>query len=183
MSDPITDGVIADAMSEEAGASRRHKSRSRFESESRGECSNCGTVLRGRICHSCGQDSDSFHRPVWALISEVLDGLIGLDGRLWRTLPALMFRPGYLTRRYLEGVRARYVQPFRLYLFASIAFFLLFSFSNGGWDNRTNDAAELDPQQRADLQETLDELAQSNPELVERIQSEIESNTDGSGGV
>lgn len=180
MSDPVSDAVIADAAGSEARAAQR-ASRSRFGSDTGGQCSNCGTPLKGRICHSCGQNSDSFHRPVWSLLWEVLDGLIGLDGRLWRTLPALMFRPGYLTRKYLEGVRARYVQPFRLYLFASVIFFLLFSFGNPGWDNVGDGTPALSEEQQAALAEELDALAAEDPEASEDIQRIIDELTGGQG--
>jgi hypothetical protein len=76
---------------------------------------------------------------------EVLDGLLGLEGRFWRTLPPLMLRPGHITRQYLTGVRARYVQPFRLYLTASVIFFLiLFAVTNMGPPNLVNEEAGED---------------------------------------
>ena len=35
-------------------------------------------------------------------------------GKIWRTLPMLAWRPGELTRRYIEGERARFVSPMAL---------------------------------------------------------------------
>jgi hypothetical protein len=138
-SDTITDAIVAGSGSGEVAdsiqASRRDK-KDRFSvfasPTPAGTCSNCATVLSGPVCHSCGQTSDTYHRPIWDLLLDILDGLFGLEGRLWRTLPALMFRPGKLTLQYLSGVRARYVMPFRLYLTASVLFFLAFSLVNGG---------------------------------------------------
>ena len=46
-----------------------------------------------------------------------------LDGRMWRTLAALLFRPGFLTREYLQGRRRRYIRPARLFLVLSLALF------------------------------------------------------------
>jgi hypothetical protein len=43
--------------------------------------------------------------------------------RMGRTLFALMFRPGYLTREYLAGRRRRYVRPGRLFLVLAIGLF------------------------------------------------------------
>ncbi len=48
---------------------------------------------------------------------------VALDGRLWRTLGALVFRPGFLTREYLAGRRRRYIRPARLFLVASLLLF------------------------------------------------------------
>jgi hypothetical protein len=138
-SDAVTDAVVGGAaggeLADSIQASKRRKTErfSLFKSPTPpGTCSNCATVLSGPVCHSCGQTSDTFHRPIWDLLLDILDGLFGLEGRLWRTLPPLMLRPGKLTQDYLSGVRARYVMPFRLYLTASVLFFLAFSMVNGG---------------------------------------------------
>ena len=42
---------------------------------------------------------------------------------MWRTLGALLFRPGFLTREYLAGRRRRYIRPARLFLVASLFLF------------------------------------------------------------
>ncbi len=90
-----------------------------------GVCANCGAVLKGFHCHVCGQTSRGFHRPIWVLIIEALETLFALDGRFWRTAPRLLTAPGDVTAIYLAGARARFVQPFRLFLFTSIIFFVL----------------------------------------------------------
>lgn len=93
-----------------------------------GPCPNCRTELIGEYCSSCGQSAKDMKRPFFALFSDVLNAIVAFDGRLALTLPALMFRPGHVTRAYLDGKRVRYVPPFRLFLLASILFFLtLFS--------------------------------------------------------
>ena len=129
MSGPdLIDSAVTDAVAADAIFSGNQRRKSAFPpAGDDGHCSNCGTALKGPICHSCGQDADTFHRPVWSLVLEVLDGFFSFDGRFWRTIPALMFRPGRITRHYLTGVRARYVQPFRLFIVASLVFFLTFS--------------------------------------------------------
>lgn len=99
---------------------------------SKGEpCRNCGTVIDGRYCSECGQLAQNFHRPIWGLASEMLGDFFSLDGRVMRTLPALMWKPGRVTREYLDGKRQRFVPPFRLYLLTSFIFFLmLFAFGD-----------------------------------------------------
>lgn len=42
-----------------------------------------------------------------------------------RTIRALLFNPGSLTREFVSGRRASYVSPIRLYIFASFLFFLI----------------------------------------------------------
>jgi len=51
--------------------------------------------------------------------------LLELDSRLWQTLVPLMNRPGQLTHDYLQGRRARYMPPFRMYLVLSLLFFVV----------------------------------------------------------
>ncbi|MEM5516864.1 DUF3667 domain-containing protein [Henriciella sp. AS95] len=95
-------------------------------------CRNCGEMVDQRHCPRCGQLAASFHRPFLSLIFETVSDSLALDGRIARTLPLLMFRPGVLTRRYNEGKRARYVPPFRLFLLSSLIFyFVVFALLDG----------------------------------------------------
>ena len=87
-------------------------------------CSNCGAPLTGRYCAACGQPADTRIPSLAALLGELVDGLYNLDSRVWRSLLWLVGRPGGLTREYLAGRRARYLPPLRLYLVASLAFFV-----------------------------------------------------------
>lgn len=91
------------------------------------ECLNCGTTLEGPFCYHCGQPDRNFLRFFPVLLREFLEDFLDLDSRFARTLKPLLFKPGRLTRDYLEGRRFRYTPPMRLYLFSSIAFFLLFA--------------------------------------------------------
>jgi len=56
---------------------------------------------------------------------ETFEGLTHADSRLWRTLWYLLTKPGFLTVEFLEGRRARYLPPFRLYLVLSVVLFLV----------------------------------------------------------
>jgi hypothetical protein len=88
-------------------------------------CLNCGTHLRGQYCGSCGQRSRSRLIKLWQLISEAFGDLFELDSRLWHTIVPLVTRPGKLTYDYLQGRRARYMPPFRMYLVLSLIFFVI----------------------------------------------------------
>ena len=79
-------------------------------------CANCETPLQGTYCYNCGQLAEDFHRNSWHLLVEAVESLLHLDGRLFKTLPNLIRRPGQLTRDYLDGKRAWQVQPFRMFL-------------------------------------------------------------------
>ena len=86
-------------------------------------CANCSTPLRGPYCHHCGQLAGDFHRDIGHLVEETFENLLHLDGRLWRTLPALVVRPAKLTRDYLDGHRAAQIPPMRLFLVVVLLFF------------------------------------------------------------
>jgi hypothetical protein len=96
-----------------------------------GECKNCGTPLAGRYCSACGQPADVRIPSIGALLLDVLGDVFSFDSRIWHSLATLALKPGRLTSSYLEGQRARYTPPFRMYIVASLAFFLLFSLL--GW--------------------------------------------------
>lgn len=88
-------------------------------------CANCGATLAGAYCSRCGQEKRSLDRSLGAFLLELVDGILNFDSRAWRTLVPLLFRPGEVTARYLEGQRARFVPPVRLYLFVSLLYFLM----------------------------------------------------------
>ena len=48
------------------------------------------------------------------------------EGKTWRTIPLLAWRPGKLTREYIDGRRASYVSPIALFLFATFLLFAVF---------------------------------------------------------
>lgn len=85
-------------------------------------CLNCGAVLTGPYCPECGQHAH-VHRTLGAFFHDLLHGAFHFEGRIWRTLPMLAFRPGQLTREYIDGRRASHISPIALFLFAS---FLLY---------------------------------------------------------
>ncbi len=88
-------------------------------------CLNCGTGLKGPFCYFCGQPDRNFMRFFPVLLRDLMEDLLDLDSRFMRTMKPLLFKPGRLTRDYMQGRRFRYAPPMRLYIFSSIVFFLL----------------------------------------------------------
>lgn len=88
-------------------------------------CLNCGTALNGEHCHSCGQQAH-LHRTIGAFVHDLLHGALHFEGRVWKTLPKLAFRPGELTRRYIDGERRKFVAPMALFLFSVFLMFAVF---------------------------------------------------------
>ncbi len=88
-------------------------------------CPNCGAAVADRFCPSCGQDlHHDLRRPIRNFLAELVEETLSVDGRLLRTLPALLFRPGMVAAEVAAGRRARYTSALRLYLGASVALFL-----------------------------------------------------------
>lgn len=88
-------------------------------------CLNCGSQLSGQYCGHCGQRSRSRLISLWELISDAFGDLFEFDSRLWQTVLPLLLKPGRLTREYLQGRRARFMPPFRMYLVMSVIFFVV----------------------------------------------------------
>lgn len=87
-------------------------------------CRNCGAGLAGKYCAECGQQAH-LHATLGDLLHEIVEGVAHFDGRLWRTLPLLAFRPGQLSRRWKAGERAKFVHPLHVFLFAIFLVFTL----------------------------------------------------------
>jgi hypothetical protein len=89
-----------------------------------GRCLNCGEALHGAFCSSCGQRSVPADPTVSELAGNAWQELSGYDGRIAATFRGLL-HPGRLTVDYLQGRRARYLPPIRLYLIASVVYFVV----------------------------------------------------------
>lgn len=130
-----------------------------------GACANCGTPLAGPYCHACGQRGH-LHRSLLHLTEEILHGVLHFDTKSWRTLPLLAARPGLLTRRYIDGQRARHVPPLALFLFTMFLSFLVVSLTSSGsgapWSTSITDAAD---EKRAELLEAVSEAGRAVKEL------------------
>ena len=88
-------------------------------------CLNCGQVLPGAYCPSCGQKAQVRRQPVHHFMRDSFVEFFGVDGRVWTSMAVLLFNPGRLTRVYISGQRVRYLRPLRIYLSSTLLFFVL----------------------------------------------------------
>lgn len=113
----VTGGMIARAVEPQAGEETGDHERN---------CLNCGAALDGPFCRQCGQKAH-VHRSIGAIGHDLVHGILHLDGKFWRTLPMLIWRPGELTRRYIHGERAKFVSPMAMFLFSVFLMFAMLS--------------------------------------------------------
>jgi len=140
--DAITGGVVGRVIEPKAGEGADGHTQET-------KCLNCGAELIGSFCHACGQHAH-VHRTLTAFFHDFLHGVLHFEGKIWRTLPLLAWKPGELTRRYVEGQRASFISPIALFLFCVFLMFAAVSLF-GGMGELTPDAKQdLAAELRAD---------------------------------
>lgn len=134
-------------------------------------CPNCGADKHGEFCAVCGQNSRDYLRSAFRVGYDFVTEVFDVDGRLFRTLGYLLTRPGYLSREFTLGRRARYVSPGRLYLLISLTFFFILSFTGGSLSFDAESGAELSESLRHDpeLQRVFERLPSTERERVEKL--------------
>ncbi len=92
-------------------------------------CKNCEEEFQEEFefCPHCGQKSKD-DLTMGVLFYNTISNYFSFDARFFRSFLPLMFRPGYLARKFVEGKRLLYLHPAQYYLFVSVVFFFLFSF-------------------------------------------------------
>lgn len=158
----IEGGLLARAVDPDTGTA---------QSRNTANCLNCGASLQGAFCHECGQKAH-IHRTISGIMHDLVHGVLHLDGKLWNTLPLLVFKPGRLTREYIEGKRARHVSPMAMFLFSVFLMFAVFQAlgitTPGELDPQITDATGAEARsaletQRTQLQRKLATLPETDP--------------------
>ena len=161
--DVLTGAVIASTIEGKAGTST-------MPDAAHGNCRNCGAALSGKYCASCGQPAH-IHRTLTSLGHDILHGVFHFEGKVWRTIPELYFHPGRLTRRYIDGERAKFVSPMALFLFTVFLTFAVIPLTSGTF---LNDAAKAPDEFignfKAGNQSAMDATQSSLAKLQEELQ-------------
>jgi hypothetical protein len=92
-------------------------------------CKNCDHPLEQehKYCPACGQKANE-KLTVAVLFSNTIRNYFSVDARFFASFFPLLFKPGYLPRKFIEGKRLKYLHPAQFYLFVSVVFFFLLSF-------------------------------------------------------
>ena len=94
------------------------------------DCFSCGEKMSGVFCYACGNKNDNYRRSIWSLGAELFASLTAFEGRIWRSLRSLIFKPGQMAREFSDGARQKWTSPIRLYLATSLLLFGYITLSN-----------------------------------------------------
>ena len=98
------------------------------------------------------------------------DSFLNWDTKFLYTLNQLLIRPWGLTNDFNAGRRARYVHPLRLYLIASIVFFLMARAID--WDSQG--PIQLTAQDRTELVASLSKMIEPDSPLTPEQRAQVE---------
>lgn len=87
-------------------------------------CAQCGATLVGRWCHDCGEDSRPPSRRLRDIAEDFLEEVFDFSAPAVRTARALFVRPSLVPRALRAGDRSSFLSPMKLYLTATVIFFL-----------------------------------------------------------
>jgi len=96
------------------------------------ECLNCGHPVEHLFCSKCGQKNVEIKENFWHLALHYITDYFHFDSKLLHSIKPLVLKPGFLPKEYMEGRRAKYINPIGSLIFLSTVFFIIFlSISNG----------------------------------------------------
>lgn len=177
MSDELDQIIIADAVSAAAEQPPRRRGifglrrRSKLPAKPLTHCENCGAPLTGEFCGQCGQHAIDYRRSILRVLLDAADSFLNWDTKFLQTLNLLLLRPWKLTNDFNAGRRARYVHPLRLYLIASVLFFLVARALN----LQSPGPIELTTQDRGELVASLGKLTAPESPLSSEQREKVEA--------
>ena len=131
-------------------------------------CKNCENKIEQnfQFCPHCGQKSNE-DLTLRVLFYNTISNYFSVDARFFRSFLPLLFKPGYLAKRFIEGKRLLYLHPAQMYLFISVVFFFLYSF------NVRETIQEVDKKlKKTNLIEQVSDSIESKKQITDSIQLE-----------
>ena len=109
-------------------------------------CKNCSEPFDSEFCPHCGQTAQTNRIDSRYLLRSLLDWL-DIDRGFFRATKLLLLKPGVSIRQYVEGKRADFYAPFKLFIiFAALGTYLQFRLGFYG-----TDTGEVDMMQKIHL--------------------------------
>jgi hypothetical protein len=116
------------------------------------QCKNCEQTFDSSFeyCPHCGMEATD-NLTVGVLFSNTIENYFSIDARFFRSFLTLMIKPGVLARRFVDGKRLKYLHPAQFYLFISVVFFFIFSFTVRKADNEVSEVIKKGLEQEINL--------------------------------
>ncbi|MDP9098064.1 MAG: DUF3667 domain-containing protein [Verrucomicrobiota bacterium] len=176
MSDELNQIILADSLSAAAEEPPRRRGifgrrrRSKLPEQPLTHCENCGAPLTGEFCAQCGQHAIDYRRSIFRVVLDAADSFLNWDTKFLHSMNQLLIWPWQLTNDFNAGRRARYVHPLRLYLIASIVFFLVARAID--WDSQG--PIQLTAQDRTELVASLSKMIEPDSPLTPDQRTQVE---------
>ncbi|MCA0133490.1 DUF3667 domain-containing protein [Winogradskyella alexanderae] len=94
------------------------------------KCQNCDQFYDQdfKFCPHCGQKAND-ELTIGVLFYNTISNYFSFDARFLKSFLPLVFKPGHLAMEFIKGKRLLYLHPAQMYLFISVIFFFVISFS------------------------------------------------------
>ena len=139
-------------------------------------CKNCEQPYEkgANFCPECGQKTND-ELTIGVLFYNTISNYFSFDARFLKSFLPLMFRPGYLAKRFIEGKRLLYLHPAQMYLFISVIFFFLSSFTIAEWEKQANKINKKIANAPVNVQENISKVSLDSVQKAE-IMENLEKN-------
>ncbi len=143
------------------------------------QCKNCEKTFDTSFdyCPYCGQETaDTLTFKV--LFSNTISNYFDIDARFFKSFLPLLFKPGVLARRFVDGKRLKYLHPAQFYLFISVVFFFIFSYNVREADTEVTKALK----KGFDTELSIDSISSNSDSVaVEKTKKRIKENLSATG--
>jgi Protein of unknown function (DUF3667) len=104
----------------------KHRKRAHHPEGHLHTCPTCQHQYKGNYCNNCGEKIFHPHDLSLAhLLEDAVDKFTHFDLKIPKSI-LLLFNPGYLTEKFLKGIRKPFANPIQLFLIANVIFFLFY---------------------------------------------------------
>lgn len=121
-------------------------------------CPNCGIQLAAQFayCPACGQGTDRRIDSFNEISKDFLEEYFSFDSKVFKSLLPLLYKPGFLTDEYVQGRRARYIPPLRMYLTISLLAFLMLAVNKPRQTRYEAASAEITADEMAEIRKNVE---------------------------
>ena len=147
-------------------------------------CQNCEQPYDEgfNFCPHCGQKTND-ELTIGVLFYNTISNYFSFDARFLKSFLPLMFKPGHLAKEFIKGKRLLYLHPAQMYLFISVIFFFIISFSTRDLVSQANDLNKkvITAEMEEDKADTDSLKAVIDSAQLEKVMKPLKDNQDKLG--